>query len=327
MSHVSGRVRRAVFFALKLSVSVGLLVMLFRQTDVSVVIARLRQIDLTWVGVALLAQAGLLIVSGWRWRRLLLTQNVHASTTQLTLSCLVASFFNNFLPSNIGGDVIRIADTAPLTGSRTVAMAVVLLDRMLGLIALFAVAAAGSLLLRHALPGTGYLWLLLVLGAAAAAVVVSQPSLVPRLLSPLGRLRDGWVGQRLIRLETMLERVGGRRAALIEAFGGALVVQLLIVLFYLCVAQGMRIDLPLRDALVIVPVSLVIQLAPVSINGFGVREAVFSYLFVRLGHAVDAGLALSIGGAALLILASLPGGLLFLTRRGLMMTPAPSDTP
>jgi hypothetical protein len=77
-----------------------------------------------------------------------------------------------------------------------------------------------------------------------------------------------------------------------------------------------------------VPVSLVIQLAPVSINGFGVREAVFSYLFRRLGHPVEAGLALSIAGAALLILASLPGGLVFLLRKeGLMMQAASSDMP
>jgi hypothetical protein len=114
----------------------------------------------------------------------------------------------------------------------------------------------------------------------------------------------------------------------VQAFLGALAVQLLVVLFYLCVAWGLHIDLPLRDAMVIVPVSLVIQLAPVSINGFGVREAVFSYLFRRLGHPVEAGLALSIAGAALLIVASLPGGLLFLLRKeGLMVAPAPSDMP
>lgn len=327
MSDASGRARRGVFFLIKLSVSVGLLVVLFRQTDVSAVTARLRHIDPRWVGVALLAHGVLLLVSGWRWRLLLRTQDVHASTLQLSLSCLVANFFNNFLPSNIGGDVIRIADTAPLTGSRTVATAVVLLDRVLGLIALFAVAATGSLLLRHALPGTGYLWVLLVFGAVSATIVVSQPRLVPRLLRPLTRVREAWVTERLGRLEDMLARVGGRRIVMVQAFCGALVVQLLLVAFYLCVAYGMRIELPLRDALVIVPVSLVIQLAPVSVNGFGVREAVFSYLFARLGHAVDAGLAVSIGGAALLILASLPGGLIFLTRRGLMMTPAPSDTP
>jgi glycosyltransferase 2 family protein len=327
MSATSGRVRRASFLVLKLCISVGLLALLFRQTDVGAVAARLRQVEGRWIVLALGAHAVLLVMSGWRWRRLLVTQNVQASTWQLTLSCLVANFFNNFLPSNIGGDVVRIADTAPLTGSRTVATAVVLLDRVLGLIALFGIAAVGSLLLRDTLPGTGYLWVFLVLGAVGAAIVVSQPPLVPTLLRPLTRVRKDWVTERLGRLEEMLSRVGGRRANLAQAFLGAVAVQFLIVLFYLCVAYGLHIDLPLRDALVIVPVSLVIQLAPVSINGFGVREAVFSYLFVRLGHAVDAALALSIAGAALLILASLPGGLLFLTRRGLMVSAASSDMP
>ena len=325
MTPQPGRVRRASLFLLKLSTSIGLLVVLFGQTDVHAVTARLRQVEPRWIALALVGHSLLLVVSGWRWRRLLVTQNVHASTWQLTLSCLVANFFNNFLPSNIGGDVVRIADTATLTGSRTVATAVVLLDRVLGLIALFAVAATGSLLLRHALPGTGYLWILLVLAAVSAAIVLAQPALVPRLLQPLTRVRKDWVSERLDRLEAMLARVGGHRLHVAQAFAGALVVQLLVVLFYVCVAQGLHIDLPLRDALVIVPVSLVIQLAPVSINGFGVREAVFSYLFVRLGHAVDAGLALSIAGAALLILASLPGGLLFLTRRGLMVSAPSSD--
>jgi glycosyltransferase 2 family protein len=328
MSLVPGRVRRASSFALKLSISIGLLAVLFRQTDVSAVAARLRQVEPAWIALALVVQAALLLVSGWRWRRLLVTQDVHASTWQLTISCLVANFFNNFLPSNIGGDVVRIADTAGLTGSRTVATAVVLLDRALGLIALFAVAACGSMMLRHALPGTAYLWVLLVLGAVGAAIVVSRPALVPRLLRPLTRLRKDWVTERLGRIEDMLARVGSDRGRLLQAFCGALVVQLLVVLFYLCVAWGLHVDLPLRDALVIVPVSLVIQLAPVSINGFGVREAVFSYLFRRLGHPVDAGLALSIAGAALLIVASLPGGLVFLLRKeGLMMPAASSDMP
>jgi len=325
MSPVSGRVRRASSFVLKLTISAGLLWALFRQTDVSAVFGRLRQVEPAWIVLALVVHGGLLLVSGWRWRRLLVTQNVHASTWQLTVTCLVANFFNNFFPSNIGGDFVRIADTAGLTGSRTVATAVVLLDRVLGLIALFAIAASGSLLLRHALPGTGYIWILLVLGAVGCAVVISRPALVTWLLRPLTRVREEWVTTRLERLEDMLGRVSNDRSRLAKAFAGALVVQFLVVVFYVCVARGLHIDLPFRDALVIVPVSLVIQLAPVSINGFGVREAVFSYLFRRLGHPVDAGLALSIAGAALLILASLPGGLVFLLRKEGLMVAAPAS--
>lgn len=328
MSARSGRLRRILFFSVKLAVSIGLLVVLFRQTDLTNITDRLRNVDLFWVGLALAAHALLLIISGWRWRRLLLTQDVHASVLALTGSCLVATFFNNFLPSNIGGDVVRIADTAPLTGSRTVATAIVLLDRALGLIALFAIAAAGSLLLRDSnLPGVAYLWVGLGTCVVGALAILWRPRLIPRLLRPLRRFREDWVEHRLDRLGTMLERVASRRLALMEAFAGALAVQFLLVCFYVAIAHGIRIDLPFQDALVIVPISLVIQLAPVSINGLGVREAVFSYCFVRLGHGVDAGLALSLVGAALIMVASLPGGLLFLTRRGLMMAPASSDTP
>ena len=62
----------------------------------------------------------------------------------LTSSFLVATFFNNFLPSNIGGDVIRITDTAPAAGSKTLATTVVLIDRGIGLLGLVLVAALGA---------------------------------------------------------------------------------------------------------------------------------------------------------------------------------------
>jgi uncharacterized protein (TIRG00374 family) len=312
----------------RLGVSAALLYLVLRSIDLSAFRERVASMNPAWLALALLVYAAQQMIGVWRWDRLLRAQHIEVERKKLAESIWVSMFFNNFLPSNIGGDVVRIADTASLTGSRTVATAVVLLDRVLGLIALFAVAASGSLMLRHALPGTGYLWLLLVLGAVGAAIVVSRPALVPRLLRPLTRVRKDWVTERLGRIEDMLGRVGSDRGRLVQAFVGALTVQFLVVLFYLCVAWGLHIDLPLRDALVIVPVSLVIQLAPVSINGFGVREAVFSYLFKRLGHPVDAGLALSIAGAALLILASLPGGLVFLLRKeGLMVSASSSDMP
>jgi uncharacterized membrane protein YbhN (UPF0104 family) len=317
--------RRPLAAVAKLVLSVGLMAFVLRDTSLAALWQMFRRVQPSWILAAMSMHGLVLALSVWRWHVLLGAQHVRVPVRTLAESFWVALFFNNFLPSNIGGDFVRIADTASAAGSRTVATAVVLLDRVLGLIALFAVAACGSLLLRHTLPGTGYLWVLLIGGALAAAIVVSQPALVTRGLRPLARLREDWVTERLGRLETMLSKAGGDYASLLQAFGGALVVQGLVVLFYLCVAKGLHIDLPLRDAMVIVPVSLVIQLAPVSINGFGVREAVFSYLFRMLGHPVDAGLALSIAGAALLILASLPGGLIFLLRKEGLMTPPPSS--
>ena len=57
------------------------------------------------------------------------------------------------------------------------------------------------------------------------------------------------------------------------------------------------------------------QMAPVSINGFGVREAVFSFFFARFGLSVEAAVAVSLLGTALIMLFSLGGGALFLLRK------------
>src|SRR5262245_2427584 len=92
-------------------------------------------------------------IATWRWRLLLETQGYQAPLGPLSASYLVASFFNNFLPSNIGGDVIRVRDSSRLTGSTATSLAVVAIDRILGFGALYVLAAsayvAGGPSVRH----------------------------------------------------------------------------------------------------------------------------------------------------------------------------------
>ena len=82
-----------------------------------------------WLVAALALYLAMILASAWRWGLLLGAQGIPFTFGRLTSSFLVATFFNNFLPSNIGGDVIRIADTAPAAGSKTLATTVVLIDR------------------------------------------------------------------------------------------------------------------------------------------------------------------------------------------------------
>lgn len=68
-----------------------------------------------WLLLALAAYAATQSIAVWRWNRLLRAQYIEVDQHRLTesSSIWVSMFFNNFLPSNIGGDVVRIADTAP----------------------------------------------------------------------------------------------------------------------------------------------------------------------------------------------------------------------
>ena len=88
-----------------------------------------------------------------------------------------------------------------------------------------------------------------------------------------------WVGDRIERLTAVLARFHDRPAALAGCFGGAIVVQAMIVVFYFAVAHALRLDMTFWDLAVIVPISFIVQMLPVSMNGFGIREATFAFYF------------------------------------------------
>ncbi len=112
-----------------------------------------------------------------------------------------------------------------------------------------------------------------------------------------------------------LTRLRDQPATLAGCFVGAVVVQLALVGFYAAIAHALRIPIGWTHLAVIVPVSFVVQMLPVSVNGFGVREATFSYYFLRLRLPLDAALVLSLLGAGLVLLFSVSGAIVYAARR------------
>jgi hypothetical protein len=147
-----------------------------------------------------------------------------------------------------------------------------------------------------------------------AMPVLGAPQLVSRLLGPVRALDRPWLSERANRFEDAFAKFRERPSSLFAAFLGAVVVHGGIVVFYTLTAHGLAIPLPVLLAAVVIPVSLVVQMAPISINGFGLREAVFTYFFTRFGLSADAAVALSLVATGLIMLQSLAGGVLFLAR-------------
>jgi hypothetical protein len=159
------------------------------------------------------------------------------------------------------------------------------------------------------------LFLATALGVVAAISVIAMPQLVGHSLLPLRALNKPWITERAQRLEDAVIRFRNAPNALMGAFAGALVVQITVVAFYLLTAEGLSVPLPIFLGAVLIPVSLVVQMAPVSINGFGVREAVFAFFFRRFGLPTDAAVALSLVSTGMVMSLSLVGGFFFLRRR------------
>jgi uncharacterized membrane protein YbhN (UPF0104 family) len=262
----------------------------------------------------------MILLSAWRWGLLLHAQSIAMPFSRLTSSFFVATFFNNFLPSNIGGDVVRIADTAPAAGSKTLATTVVLLDRGLGLLGLVLIAAVGASAGTRVEGetfgpvGPGMLWAGFGLAALIATPALLMPEGFTRLLQPLRVIHPEWVDERLRRFSAALGRFGAAPWALAGCFLGAVGVQAVLVMFYLAVARSLAVPIGFAELALIVPISFIVQMLPVSVNGFGVREATFGFYFTRLGLPLESALLVSFLGAAVITVVSLGGGLVYMGR-------------
>src|SRR2546422_7205410 len=313
--------RRYAAIGVKIAVSAALLALLFSRIDVDRLWAGARNASLSWLAVALLLYLANVLAGIWRWWLLLDAQSVQVAPRTLLGSMLVALFFNNFLPSNIGGDVIRIRDTAQAAGSKTLATTVVLVDRALGLMGLVLVAASGATIAAGSLHHGPtpiwpvWLWAGFLICAATAAPVLLAPSGVGRLLQPLTVLHPEWIGDRIEKLTMVLARFRDRPSALVICFCSAVFVQALGVVFYVAVAYALRVNIAPWDLAVIVPIATVVQMMPVSVNGFGVREATFSFYFTRVGLPIESALLVSLVAAGLTMLFSLSGATVYISRR------------
>jgi uncharacterized protein (TIRG00374 family) len=313
--------RQALIWILKILVSGGLLYWLFSKVDAAEVWRIVRTASVGWLAVSLVFYLLSVLVSAWRWGLLLGAQGIPVPFRALVNSFLVAFFFNNFLPSNIGGDVIRIRDTAKAAGSKTLATTVVLLDRGIGLLGLVFIAALGATIAADRSEAIGpigpsLLWAGFGVGVTVTVAAVMLPHGVGFLLGPLRALHQEWVGERIERLTSALHRFRAAPRALLGTFAGAMAVQGLLVCFYAAVAHALVIPVPTAHLAILIPLSFIVQMLPVSVNGFGIRESMFTTYFKALHIPAASALALSLTSAALTMLFSTTGAVAYITRKG-----------
>lgn len=309
---------RTLLLLVKLVLSVGLLVYLLQSVDLSDVLRHFIQGQHALFAVAALVYVVVVLLSTLRWKVLLDAIEGGPAFRVLVQSYMVATFFGNFLPSNVGGDVVRVRDTARTAGSHTAALTVAFLDRVVGFVALYFIAAPaylfGGSLVRE-LAGArvillGLTALFIVLGA-----VFVRPGFVTSVVETIGVRRFPWIHRKFESVQGTVNAFRAKKGALVEAFLLSLFLQLLGVCYFYLVARALRIPLGLGAAMLMVPLCSLIQAIPISFNGWGIREGVYVLYFHQVGLPRESALAFSIVAAGLVVLLSISGLFVWLARK------------
>lgn len=302
----------------KLVLSAGLLVYLLQSVDLSDVLGHVIDGDHAVFGVAILIYAIVVLLSTLRWKILLDALGSSPTFKALCQSYMVATFFNNFLPSNVGGDVVRVRDAAKAAGSHTASLTVAVLDRVIGFVALYSIAAAAFIFGGPRVRGLAGARVIL-LGLTAVFVVLGgiflRSGMVTAVTERLGLRRFPWAYEKFESVQAAVNAYRARKAALIEAFLLSLVLQFLGISYFFMVARALKIPLEFGAALLMVPLCTLIQAIPISFNGWGLREGVYVVYFTQVGLPRESALAFSIVAAGLVVLLSISGLFVWLSRR------------
>jgi glycosyltransferase 2 family protein len=239
--------------------------------------------DVDWLiaAVALLAILLEMPVNAMKWYWSLRLHDRPFPWNYLFRVGCMSYFFNNFMPSAIGGDVYRVYRTWPADGDKASSVSAVLVERLVGVGILLINGFVGALfLLEHAIART---FVIVALGAAGLGLVC---------LPLLVRLqRNGVLSRRFRKIagvEAMLGRLLKLRSEWLWLLFASLMFQTLAAgVVYLCFAAiGSSIDVP--TALLITAAAGLASVLPISISGLGVVEGSIAGTAVALGGDFEA---------------------------------------
>jgi uncharacterized protein (TIRG00374 family) len=323
-------VRDRLITLIKIAISLGLIALAFYMVDFRRVAAQLIRANPLYFALALLIYMLAIVVNGAKWQVLLRAQGVVVPFGAVLRFIFTGFFFNNFLPANVGGDVMRGYSLARYTDRTADAAVSVIVDRVVGLMAYMTTAVIAAIVAVN-LTGHEELqqveWVAIVALAALAlgfGVLLSRRlrALIARVfqirflapLAPLyGRISDAFGAYRF------------QYKALILAFGIAFVGIACTTLVNWLLSQSMGGLMSLEAIALFNPLIALVLMIPVSIGGIGVSQAAYPFFFGLAGVPAAHALAVSILMQAIMFLGSLPGAVVWLVGKRQQPSAAPQN--
>jgi uncharacterized protein (TIRG00374 family) len=312
--------RKSLFFLLKLAFGLGLLVYLVlyiaRPREI---LAVLKEASPPLLLLAFALHALGYLFSALRWKLILDARGGGFAISELTRSLLVGSFFNLFLPTRFGGDVVRISDTRRMEQGMTESLAVIVYERLSGIVVLLLFALAASLAKIAFIRELPVLYASLLVSLLGMVLLLLAWKTVPRGFLARRPCRRPWLRRILLKLDAfhgiVLDFI--RQGALARrVFVWAALLQFNVVLHYFLIGRALGLQrIPLLDYFFSIPIMLFLLSFPISINGLGVRDLFLVQLFVTYRYPAQFALAFSLIDLGFNLLLGIVGGLVYIFRR------------
>lgn len=297
----------AIKLLIRIVVTSSIFVLILRSIDVQQVWATLKQVKLDMLAIAILVQFISTTMSAYRWQLIMHNLRFGQSFLFYWRSYFKAMFFNQGLPTSIGGDALRVLDVANRGFRKRDVLYGVILDRVSGLAALMLLNLLAYIFNPELLPLQVYhvTLILVIIGTVAVIFIASLKYLhwldnYPQLAivkAISARLHQAFLYNRMLLLAS------------------SLLIPLLAILVFFIIGWALDLRYDPMTYFIIVPPAIYLTIIPISMAGWGVREGVLVGLFSLIGADKPTVLAMSIIYGFTLIIISLPGLIIYLKGR------------
>ncbi len=306
--------RTKIVTLIKLAVTAILFVYIFRKIDFHQFGATLRnaRLDILTAGFLVLWIGHYMCI--FRWRMLMRPLMPVLSLGNLFGIYCIGLFFNLTFPTLIGGDVVKMYYAGRPSKSYAQSFAATFLDRDAGMLAMMIIACAAILVYPIDVPRIPVS--VIVWSAFAVFVIGNIALFAPRfhrlLTDVLRRLRLSKIATKIDMISGAFQIMGKHKAVLLISLLISFLNQLLVISVTWIMALGLRINVSVWYFLIFVPVITLISMIPISLNGMGLREYSFMSLFGAVGVLPASCIALGLISSIVIILSSLPGGVVYI---------------
>lgn len=303
---------------IKLAVGIVLIVLLFSfKVNLSKTGAELKHSDFRWIVAAGALHIVGLLLSAYRWQILLAVHDVKAPMLDLLQSYLIGGFFNNFLPTRVGGDVYRMVDSKKYSGSLLRPFAVIVVERLSGIYGLLLIGVTALVFYPrlHEIRSFAIALMALTIGGFLFALLFYGSDRFANWLKAITAKLPAKISTKLIGLFDAFWHFSNSKSIVLYAFILGLVLQANVILYYFFIARGIGMSLGFLEACIVMPILICIQLIPLTPGGIGVREFSYIYLLKPFGVTEAQAVAFSVWDYILTFSYGIIGGILYLLKK------------
>jgi len=296
---------------LKVVFSLALLALVFSQLSLAELWRELQGIDLRLLGLALLSYLVGVGIRAYRWQLLFRALGERVSFWRLTELYLIGMFFNHFLPTGIGGDVVKIYEISRRESHTSTAISTTLADRLTGILG-SSLVALGAVLVDHkeVPPLLTQAVLVVSSGIVAGTLLLTQRQILDAVVSKIG------IFQRLMSIHQVQRLYQALTGYTVTDIAKTVLVSLpftaMLIVTQVLIARSLDVGLALKYFLLFVPLIALANMLPISFNGLGVREGTYQLLFVPVGVSAALAVAMSLAFHVVRLMTGLIGGVLYL---------------